>query len=406
MRISIVNSFFYPKETGGAEVSIRHLAQGFVRAGHQVQVVCLGEEDSREEIDGVSVHRLKLFNGRWHRGFHSTWNPPKVLWHALDSWNPVAGARVAEAVAEFGADVVNANNLSGLSASVLPAIAARHIPILMTLRDYYLTCVRTTRQRTECQTCERQCADCAVFGFPRRMASRSVDHVAGVSRYVVDVHQRDGYFVDTPSSVLPPPIAWPALVVPRTGKAPGCRFGFLGRMVAVKGVALLVDEFARAYETRRDISLLIAGDEGPAEFAAELQARAAGLPVTFLGRTAPADFMAAVDVAVVPSLWAEPAGRVVGEAMSYGVPVIGSGLGGMGEGIDDGQTGWRFDVATPGSLATTLLRAAALTDAEYAAFSARARAASAGRSDDAVVAAHLAIFDQLVRVPAGSMARA
>ncbi|WP_028310704.1 glycosyltransferase family 4 protein [Derxia gummosa] len=405
MRISIINSFYFPKETGGAEVSIRHLAEGLVKRGHAVQVVCLGQEDSHEMIAGVELRRLAVFNGKRHPAFGSESLLPKALWHAIDSSNPAAAHQVADAVAAFEPDVANVNNLSGFSAAVLPALAALRIPVLMTLRDYYLTCPRTTRQRGDGNTCEKQCRDCAAYAWPRRIAARSVSHVAGVSQYVIDVHRRDGYFTGIESSVLPPPIPWPERVAPRVGKPAVCRFGYLGRVVPVKGVGLLIDEFRRACHEpgAPPMTLAIAG-EGSADHLAELRARAAGLPVDFVGRVRPEDFMPGVDIAVVPSLWAEPAGRVVGEAMSFGVPVIGSGLGGMAEGIEAGRTGWRFDVGTPGSLAAALLAAAWLPDADYARFSAAARAASAGRSGEAVVAAHLAIFERLAA--SAAMARA
>jgi glycosyltransferase involved in cell wall biosynthesis len=42
----------------------------------------------------------------------------------------------------------------------------------------------------------------------------------------------------------------------------------------------------------------------------------------------------------VPSIWPEPFGKVGIEAMSVGRPVIASDVGGIGEWLDDGETGF------------------------------------------------------------------
>jgi glycosyltransferase involved in cell wall biosynthesis len=49
--------------------------------------------------------------------------------------------------------------------------------------------------------------------------------------------------------------------------------------------------------------------------------------------------MAAARAIVVPSTWDEPFGRVAAEAQAHGRPVITSGMGGLGEIVDD-HTGW------------------------------------------------------------------
>jgi glycosyltransferase involved in cell wall biosynthesis len=55
-------------------------------------------------------------------------------------------------------------------------------------------------------------------------------------------------------------------------------------------------------------------------------------------------------IAVVPSVWPEPCPTVVLEAMAYGVPVIGSRVGGIPDLIEDGTSGF----LVPPSDATSL----------------------------------------------------
>jgi glycosyltransferase involved in cell wall biosynthesis len=77
--------------------------------------------------------------------------------------------------------------------------------------------------------------------------------------------------------------------------------------------------------------------------------------VEYLGYVAQADFFPTLDVLVVPSVWNEPLGVVVFEAMGYGVPVIGSRVGGIPEIIEGSGAGWLFESGNVLEL-TALLR--------------------------------------------------
>jgi len=121
--------------------------------------------------------------------------------------------------------------------------------------------------------------------------------------------------------------------------------GFAGRLVPEKGLDVLLDAVVG-----------LAGDwrlelYGAGPMLAPLQARAQSLGladrVTFHDRVASSempDRLATMDVVVLPSLtrsnWKEQFGRVLIEAMSCGVPVIGSDSGEIPHVIGDG--GWVF----------------------------------------------------------------
>jgi glycosyltransferase involved in cell wall biosynthesis len=73
--------------------------------------------------------------------------------------------------------------------------------------------------------------------------------------------------------------------------------------------------------------------------------------VRFVGAVDAAEFLAQVDVAVVPSSWNEPLARVIGEAYAAGVPVIASRSGGIPEIVQDGVTGRLFDCGDTAAMA-------------------------------------------------------
>lgn len=103
-----------------------------------------------------------------------------------------------------------------------------------------------------------------------------------------------------------------------------------GRLASQKGFGVLMAAAAR-WQDREPVPVLAIAGEGPLAEALAGQARAARLPVRFLGQRAdvPA-LLAAADVIVVPSLW-EGQPLIVQEALRAGKPLVASDAGGIPE---------------------------------------------------------------------------
>jgi len=150
--------------------------------------------------------------------------------------------------------------------------------------------------------------------------------------------------------------------VPDPGRRPrrpseSRRVVYVGRLSEEKGVARAVD--AWEHMAPKDMELVIAGD-GPQR--AEL-IRKAGRSVRFLGqltRSQVTELLLDSRALLVPSMWYETGGPlVVLEAFSAGVPVLGSGLGGLLETLAPLGAGWTVARPTINSWAAAIER---LTD--------------------------------------------
>jgi glycosyltransferase involved in cell wall biosynthesis len=112
----------------------------------------------------------------------------------------------------------------------------------------------------------------------------------------------------------------------------------VGRISPEKGLATAIEALAQlAAQGLTAVTLQMVGG-GETGYTAELQALAARLGVAarveFVGAVAPAVLprhYTGADVFIFPSVWSEPFGRVVVEALAAGLPVVGTGTGGSGE---------------------------------------------------------------------------
>lgn len=131
--------------------------------------------------------------------------------------------------------------------------------------------------------------------------------------------------------------------------------GAVGRLVPIKGHSLLLQAASLLAQRGVDVSVALAGD-GPELECLRSVAASSGLAsrVFFVGacKEVP-DFLNALDVFVLPSI-SEGMSNTLLEAMSSGVAVVASRVGGNVELIEDGVSGLLFDVGDVAGLAEQL----------------------------------------------------
>ena len=394
MRIAIVNSHYYPDEHGGAERSLRFLAEAAVALGHECTVFTTGDARESTELNGVGIERFSLRK----RPAVSAAARAKLMWHLRDTYSSAGAVEMSNAIRQFAPDVAHTNNLSGISVALWGCLRRMDIPIAHTLRDYYLICPNTAQFRKGV-SCGSRCGTCRVMGAPRIAATRHVNTVIGNSHFVLESHLRAGAFAGANRDVIYNGYEAPTPVVPRLA-VPGTRpfsLGFIGRLAPTKGVELLMDAFARAAASSAQPMYLRIAGSGEQDYLRNLRKRAKDCPIEFMGKVAPAAFYESVDVTVVPSLWHEPLARVIFESFAHGVPVLASSRGGSPEIVIPGRTGWLFDPAEEGALERTIGQAIAeLRAASGTALSSACLSESRRFLPERVVQSHLRAFERLV----------
>ena len=167
----------------------------------------------------------------------------------------------------------------------------------------------------------------------RAEAFRDADLVVSYSR-AVDRHLA----INSMSRRRIVPLTVTIAPTPAVGSATTRRVVFAGRIVAQKGLAVLIRAARHV-----DAEFVICGDGRELERMRKL-ARRTGVDdrVRFRGwldSEQLAQELANASVVVVPSLWPEPFGLVGIEALSAGRPVIASATGGVEEWLEDGISG-------------------------------------------------------------------
>jgi glycosyltransferase involved in cell wall biosynthesis len=166
-----------------------------------------------------------------------------------------------------------------------------------------------------------------------------------------------------------------------------------------KGLETLIDALPQVLDRHPRLQIAIGG-EGPDRDSLRAAAHAAGVAaaVHFLGPTDdPASLLRGADVFVHPS-WAESFPYVILEAMSAGLPILASDVGGIAEAVVDGESGLLVPSGDSRALGDALL--GLLADAEL-----RSRLGTAARLRVGRRFTRAAMIDRLAAVYAETLRR-
>ena len=375
----------YPmRYNAGSEVYTQTLCQGLA-ASHEVHVF------TREEDPFAPDFRLRR---------ECDPDDSRIVLHVVNNprnrdcyREPGIDRRFAEVLDRLRPDIVHVGHLNHLSTSLPFEAAARSIPVVHTLHDYWPMCPRGQFMQTfpldpedpwaacdgqEDRKCAERCYARYFGGVPdereadsvywtgwvaRRMRhvremTELVDCFIAPARYLVDRY-RDGFGLPE-SKLVHLDYGFDLARLGGRRERPEGRpfvFGYIGTHIPAKGIQHLIRAFGRVDGPAR---LRIWGRPRGQNTEA-LRALARALPagkadrVEWLPEYRNADIVrevfGRVDAIVVPSIWVENSPLVIHEAQQARVPVIAADAGGMAEHVRHGINGLTFEHRSWQSLA-------------------------------------------------------
>lgn len=320
----------------------------------------------------------------WVEGLENSKNPWSIVKRLRNLfYNPEAARKMEELIIAEKPDIAHVHLFwgMGISPSICKVLKKYHVPLVHTAHDYHIICPVALLMDTKanvCETCQgkyyfKAClkgcshngriATCIKVAeqYYHNLIYNPIDVLQGII-YVSNFSQKKHLeympsLAQVKSAVIYNFNTTGALRNDYSGKY----FLYYGRLAQEKGLFTLLE----AFRQNSKLHLKVVG-AGPLEDSLRQQ-----LPdnVEMLGPKYGDELFELVKGArfvCVPSECYENNPLTIVEAYSFGVPVIGSQLGGITEIIRDGETGFLFESKNAGSLSSVLAKTLTIDDVLYA----------------------------------------
>jgi glycosyltransferase involved in cell wall biosynthesis len=359
MKILFANKFFYPK--GGAEISLLTTADLLEKKGHTISYFAM--QHPQNLSTPFSSYFLSQVDYENNRGIIQQLRTTGRLLYSFE-----AKKKIGQLINSESPDIAHLNNIyHQISPSIIDTLKKARIPMVMTLRDYKLTCPVYTHlsHNQVCEECRHRrfykvvSNRCTKNSIPKSLVNMvemylhhsilhiydQVDCFIAPSRFLKDKTHELGFrgkivhlpnFIDV-SGYLP-------VYHPSENS-----LVYFGRLSEEKGLITLLDAVKGI-----DINLKIIGDGPQKDQLLKKVEREKIVNVSFLGYKKREELLPEIQrvgAVVIPSEWYENNPRAIIESFAMGKPVIGADIGGIPELVKDGETGFLF---SPGN--TNMLR--------------------------------------------------
>lgn len=349
MNILLVNTFYYPNIVGGAEVSVKLLAEGLKKEKNNVAVFCIDNKDkgiSVENINGVNVYRCNSGKFEFYDENDTRSLLKKIVNRIIGINNIYVGKKYREVIKEFKPDVVHVNNIMGISSIVWKITKQEGIKSIHTARDYSI--INPVDEEKMNGILRKIQTKLQRIIYKKR--SYNVNCITAPSKFMLDRIVETGYFKNSKQEYIYNAINLNIEMTKEcikekiARKNDNIKFIYVGRYSKEKGIQNLLEAFEKIHNP--NITLDFCGQGNKKDKIKEYSLKDKRIKDNgMLNEKELASKYKEADVIIVPSIWEEPFGRVVIEANQYGLPVIGTNRGGIKETIDLIHTGeiYQFD---------------------------------------------------------------
>lgn len=360
---------------GGGEVSLRYLADFLAQADHEVYVLTRRRNRKTESLKNHGVTVIY--------GLSDPKIPPRPSLQTALNWS-VNIPQLTGLIEYLKPDIVHSYSIDMLS-RVQIALGEIPTPSIATINNHFITCpfLHLNPRGKICVHCDPQ-------GLIECIGSRSIPPLAPlekllqlvrrsiVSRYdhlavLSEAHRRilihNGF---TPSRIsVVPNFLDPADFRARAEQYQGelsqhlkIRKGdrvvsFVGHLRSQKGAAYLIKAAPEILRHFPETRILIIGP-GPERNTLIRLANSLGITrnvqfISYIENEKIPALYALSTVFAFPSIWSEPFGRVIIEAMAVGTPVVATAVGGIPEIIEHEKNGILVPPGDPAALAESTI---------------------------------------------------
>ena len=273
-------------------------------------------------------------------------------------------ARIFEkCLVKYKPDIVHIGHLSHLTISIVKIVKKHEIPVIFTLHDYWMMCIRGQLIKDDLSLCLgpeiEKCTECNEKYFTSHFHAK--EEISNWLKTLKSANEYVDLFI-SPSKFLQE--KYIEYGIPedklkymdygfnkelfngiKRDFSKKIRFGFLGRIVPVKGISLLIDAFNKIDHSKAELNIY---GKLPSShiFLKELCLNSA---INFKGSynyKEISNVLSNIDVLVTPSIWYENSPLVIHEAFLARIPVITSNLGGMAELVNNEKNGLLFELGS------------------------------------------------------------
>ena len=353
MRIAIIMHGFPPEYMAGSEVYSLHLAQELnnkhdVIIFHRIENPYYKEyEIIKTKFEGLLKYEINIpYLPHYFEGRYISSKVEEKFIEFLDEVKP---------------DIIHFGHLNYLSTNLVRISKERNYPVVFTLHDFWLYCPRgqliSRRDESLCDEIDTEkCVKCLEEYLykeekPESQVQQRLNHIQKEVIEKVDLFISPSKFLLNKMVQLGIPkekityldygFNYNYFKYFKKKKSEKIRFGFIGRIIPVKGVHLIIDAFNKI--TNPEVELHIYGSSSTGDY---LKNRATNPNIHFSGsynNWEIADVLSEIDVVIVPSIWFENSPLVIHEAAIAKIPVITTNLGGMAEYVKDEVNGLLFE---------------------------------------------------------------
>lgn len=336
MRILIVNTFYYPNMQGGAEQSVKLLAENLLRHGHTVAVYCADAKNGKktvENINGIFVYRCTTgkFDLYKYSYKKSSVGPLEKVTQKLRCYYNLDCVRDFKNICNtFKPDIIHTNTLYGIPCSVWKAAHKEGIAVVHTIRDTaILSPVQHGHKVNSLVVKAHQGYMCSI--------SKYVDGVTAPSEYTLKTSLKTGAFSKSKvkecifnSVQINYELLHKMAEERKARNSEHIKFLYAGRLIYLKGIRQMLEAFEKI--ENKDCELRICGAGEMTDYVKEQAEK--DNRIIYYGKLTSEELAKQYmecDVLLFPSTWPEPFGRVFIEGNMYAMPVIAGACGGIPE---------------------------------------------------------------------------